>query len=111
MQDPAKNLVASIHVYLDTNASGSGDDIVSPTIGVERLTKVVNWAKSNGVKLHLSEIGANATNPAAKLAVQNLLNYIQSNNTTVIGWSWWAYGPPSWWGGYKFTLSPKIIIQ
>lgn len=107
LQDPAKNLVASIHVYLDTNASGAGDDVVSPTIGVERLTKVVNWAKSNGVKLHLSEIGANAANPAAKLAVQNLLNYIQANNTVVIGWSWWAYGPPSWWSGYKFTLAPK----
>ena len=109
--DPATNLVASIHMYLDTNGGGGGDDIASATIGVERMTAVVNWAKANNVKIHLSEIGANlqssnAAAPTAKVALQNLFSYINANSSTVIGWSWWAYGPPSWWGGYHFALSP-----
>lgn len=113
--DPAKNLVASVHLYLDQNAGGGATDIVSPTIGVERLSGVVAWAKTNGVKVHMSEIGASywvdpdkktTVNTAAAPALKNLFDYIQANNTVVIGWSWWAYGPPQWWGNNKLTLCP-----
>jgi len=105
--DPAKNLVVSVHMYLDANGSGGSTNVVSATIGVERLTAVTNWAKANGVRVHLSEIAASSANALAATAVKNLFDYIQANNTTVIGWSWWAYGPPSWWGTYQFTLCPK----
>jgi endoglucanase len=106
LKDPANNLVASIHMYLDSNGGGGTTGIVSATIGVERLTAAVNWAKANSVRLHLSEIAGSQANPLASTAIKNLFDYIQANNTTVIGWSWWAYGPPSWWGGYMFTLCP-----
>jgi endoglucanase len=106
LDDPVDNLVASVHMYLDPNGGGGTNDVVSPTIGVERLTSVVNWAKTNHVKVHLSEIGASLSNATAPLAIQNLFDYIEANNTTVIGWSWWAYGPPTWWQGYRFTLCP-----
>jgi endoglucanase len=109
LQDPSNNLVASVHMYLDANGGGGGDDIVSSTVGVERMTAVVNWAKANNVRIHLSEIGANlkSSNTASatgKAALQNLFSYINANSSTVIGWSWWVYGPP--WGGYRFALSP-----
>lgn len=106
LKDPANNLVVSVHLYLDPNGGGSTTDVASATVGVERMTSIVNWAKANGVRLHLSEIGASSTNPLAATAIKNLFDYIQANNTTVIGWSWWAYGPPSWWGGFRFTLCP-----
>lgn len=114
LKDPLNNMIASVHMYLDANSGGGSDDIVSPTIGVERLTNVVNWAKANNVKVHLSEIGANvkSTNPAAataKAALLNVFSYIEVNKTTVVGWSWWAYGPPAWWGGYRFALSPVNV--
>ena len=106
LQDPANNLVASVHMYLDANSGGGADDIVSATIGVQRLTAVVNWAKANNVRIHLSEIAANSNNSLAPTAIKNVFDYIQANSSTIIGWSWWAYGPPAWWGGYRFTLCP-----
>jgi len=105
LQDPAKNLVASVHLYLDANGGGGSPDIVSPTIGVERLSSVVNWAKANNVKVHMSEIGAMSSNAVqAQAALKNLFDYIQANNTIVIGWSWWAYGPPAWWSSNNLFL-------
>lgn len=32
---------------------------------------------------------------------------MDAQRDVVIGWSWWAYGPPAWWGGYHFTLCPS----
>ena len=31
---------------------------------------------------------------------------MDANSDVMIGWAWWAYGPPAWWGGYQFTLCP-----
>ncbi len=117
LNDPAKNLVASVHLYLDANGGGGAPDIVSPTIGVERLTNVVIWAKANNVKVHMSEIGAfywadskkTVVNTAAQVALKNLFDYIQANNTVVIGWSWWAYGPPTWWATNSLYIGPPMV--
>lgn len=110
LQDPAKNLVASVHLYLDANAGGGSPDIVSSTIGVERMTGVVNWAKANGIKVHMSEIGAMSSNASQAVpALTNLFGYIQANNTTVIGWSWWAYGPPTWWATNNLYIGPAMV--
>lgn len=117
LRDPANNLVASVHLYLDANAGGGAPDIVSPTIGVERLSGVVAWAKTNGIRVHMSEIGAmywmdtNKTilNTAAQPALKNLFDYIQANNTVVIGWSWWAYGPPVWWATNRLYIGPPMV--
>lgn len=109
LKDPANNLVASVHLYLDANAGGGAPDIVSPTIGVERLSVVVNWAKANNIKVHMSEIGAMYSNAVqAQPALQNLFDYIQANNTTVIGFSWWAYGPPTWWSTNPLYIGPPV---
>lgn len=107
LRDPANNLCCSVHMYLDPNAGGGTNDIVSATIGVERMTKLVTWARANNIRVHLSEFGASSANSLAPTAVKNLLDYINANQDIVIGWAWWAYGPPSWWGGYRFTLCPK----
>ncbi len=109
LNDSAKNLVASVHLYLDQNGGGGADDIASPTIGIDRMSGVVAWAKTNGIKVHISEIGANlaaSTAPQAQVALKNLFDYIQANSSTVIGWSWWAYGNPVWWDTNRLTLSP-----
>lgn len=104
---PLANTVAEVHMYFNSDASGGTNDIVSPTIGVERVKVAVDWARANGVKIHLSEFGATATATNAQLAVTNLLMYLDANKDVVIGWSWWAYGPPEWWSGHTFTLDPK----
>ena len=59
-----------------------------------------------GLKVHLSEFGAASTNPDAQVAVANAIAYMNANRDVMIGWAWWAYGPPLFWGDYKFTLCP-----
>jgi endoglucanase len=106
IQDPLNNTVAEVHSYFDVNAGGGANDVVSATIGVERLKVTVDWAKANGVKVFLGEFGTTPTATNAQAAVTNMLAYLDQNKDVVAGWSWWAYGPPAWWGGYQFTLDP-----
>ena len=57
MVDPDKNFALEIHQYLDADGSGSDTSVVSPTIGVDRLTAVTQWAQANGMHLFLGEFG------------------------------------------------------
>jgi endoglucanase len=107
LTDPKHNIVASVHVYADQNAGGGADDIVNVNIYPQRLATVVNWARTNGIKVHLSEYGVNAANPLAQATMINLLNYLKANADVFVGSSAWAYGPPAWWSGYRFTMCPK----
>jgi endoglucanase len=106
LDDPLDNLVVSVHTYFDADGGGGGTDIANPNILGQRLQPVVDWARLRGYKVHLSEFGAASTNPGAQAAVANAIAYINANDDVMIGWAWWAYGPPAWWGGYKFTLCP-----
>ncbi|MGW4095815.1 glycoside hydrolase family 5 protein [Mycobacterium sp. NPDC004974] len=102
----ADNVVASVHTYFDSGGDGSGDDVVNPDIIRQRLEPAVAWASASGVRLHLTEFGANQATPGAVQAVTNALEYLDAHDDVVIGWSWWTYGAPAWWAGYHFTLSP-----
>ena len=106
LQDPLNNTVVSVHTYFDADGGGGADDIADPDIIQQRLQPVVDWARAAGLKVHLSELGANAATPGAQAAVANAIAYMDANADVIIGWAWWAYGPPSWWGGYHFTLCP-----
>ncbi len=106
INDPLGNTGVSVHMYFDQNSGGGANDIVSPTIGVERVKVTVDWARANGVKVHLGEFGT-VSSPQAQVAVKNLLDYLNANQDVVIGWSWWTYGSPAWWGSYQFTLDPS----
>jgi endoglucanase len=107
LNDPLGNLVASVHTYFDTNAGGTDpNDVVGPNIIGQRLQPVVDWARPLGIKVHLSEFGASASVAGAQTAVANAIAYMNANADVIVGWSWWTYGPPSFWGTYPFTLSP-----
>jgi endoglucanase len=106
LHDPFDNMVASVHTYFDADGGGGGSDIADPNIIAQRLQPVVDWARANNKKVHLSEFGADAANPDAQAAVANAIAYMDANADVIIGWAWWAYGPPAFWGGYRFTLCP-----
>ena len=100
--DPLNNTFVQLHLYLDQNSGGGAVDVVSPTIGVERMARATSWARAKGLKLFLGEVGMTAAN--GKLAWDNLMTYCEANSDVIIGWTWWAQGPLAWWGGYQFTL-------
>ena len=107
LTDPAKNLAVQVHLYADSDGGGGTTDVVSPSVLVDRLKVTVDWARANGVQVFVAEVGLAASAPNATLAWSNFLAYCNTNAVIIQGFCWWAYGPPSWWGGYQFSLCPS----
>ena len=53
--DPGNNYAYDVHQYLDSNGSGGSTNIVSPTIGAERLAGFTQWLRNNNRKGFLGE--------------------------------------------------------
>jgi len=102
--DPGKNVLIEIHQYLDADSSGTKPDCVSATIGAERLKDVTDWARSNGFRTLLGEVGA-ASNTTCNQAVAGTLDHLKANADVWAGWVWWAAGP--WWGDYMYSIEPS----
>jgi endoglucanase len=110
--DPGNNYAYDVHQYLDSNGSGGSTNIVSPTIGAERLAGFTQWLKNNSRKGFLGEFAvANSTigSGIGDEAISNLLTHIEANADVWLGWTWWAAGP--WWGNYMFTLEPANLAS
>jgi endoglucanase len=101
--DPDMNFAYEIHQYLDADSSGDSTSVVSPEIGVDRLTEVTEWAQSIGAKLFLAEFGV-SSDSASLTANQNMLNYMAKNTNVWQGAEEWGGGP--WWGSYGFATDP-----
>jgi len=111
--DSVNNFAFDVHQYLDGDSSGGSSQIVSQTIGQERLVQFTNWLHTNNRRGFLGEFAvANSTIGASgpqigDEAIHNMLNYIEANGDVWLGWTWWAAGP--WWGNYMFTLEPTNL--
>jgi endoglucanase len=103
INDPGRNMVFEVHQYLDSDSSGTSATCVSPTIGSERLSTFTSWARSNGYRAVLGELGG-AANDTCNKAVTDMLNHLQANSDVWGGWIWWSAGP--WWGNYMYSLEP-----
>ncbi len=112
LSDPANNIVAEVHCYLDPDAGGSSIDIVSTTTARERLAVAVDEAAAHGYKVYLGEIGMYAGNPIAAAAWADFIDYADTHDATLVGYTWWAGGMPGWWddaganGGGHFSITP-----
>src|SRR3954452_2143970 len=102
--DPAHNFAFEVHQYLDSDSSGTHPGVVSPTIGVERLTAITQWAEANSHRLFLGEIGVD-TQATSLVALDNTLNFIKQHTNVWQGVTYWAGGP--WWGNYMFSIEPQ----
>jgi endoglucanase len=113
--DPADNFAFDVHQYLDSNSSGGSSQIVSQTIGQERLVNFTNWLHQHDRRGFLGEFAvADSTigNSPAQIgdeAIDNMLNYLAANDDVWLGWTWWAAGP--WFTNYFFSLEPNNLGQ
>ncbi len=110
--DPGDNFAFELHQYLDSDSSGRTTQIVSETIGQERLVDVTNWLRTNNKKAFLGEFAVgNSTIGAGSgdEAIANMLTYMQANDDVWLGWTWWGGGP--WWGDYIFAIDPTDLGQ
>lgn len=112
INDPLNNLVVEVHTYLDADQGGSTTGITSVSAARQQLQVVVNEARARGYQVYLGEIGMLATEPLAPAAWADFIDYFESNNDTLIGYTWWAGGAPGWWddiganGGGHFAITP-----
>ncbi len=100
------NTAVQVHLYADTDAGGGSTSIVSATILADRMKQVTTWARAKGVKVFVGEVGLAASNSLALSAWTNFVSFCNANSDVIIGFAFWAAGPPSWWGGYQFSLCP-----
>jgi endoglucanase len=113
--DPGNNFAFDVHQYLDSNSSGGSSQIVSETIGQERLVGFTNWLRTNNRRGFLGEFAVansqigEADTQIGDEAIHHMLNYVEDNDDVWLGWTWWAAGP--WWGNYRFTLEPTNLGQ
>jgi len=108
LTDPNDNVIYEMHQYLDSDGSGTSSTCVSSTIGSSRLQAATSWCKSNGKNCILGETAA-ASNSVCISALQDMLNYMKSNNDVWRGWLLWGGGP--WWGDYMFSVEPPSGAQ
>jgi len=113
--DPGHNIAFEVHLYFDDDNSGSTPNIVSVTIGSERIAGFTQWLRQHGYQGLLGEfavagqtIGATSSQIGDE-ALDDLLGAIENDADAWLGWTWWAGGP--WLGEYMFTLEPQNLGQ
>lgn len=104
VKDPAHHFVFDVHQYLDEDSSGTKPDVVSATIGSERLAQFTLWCRQHHQRGFLGEFAAGDT-PTGRRAVEDMLTFMEKNRDVWAGYTWWAAG--AWWGDYMFSVEPK----
>lgn len=111
--DPANNIVAEVHTYLDSSEGGLADDITSVTAARDHVSVALNEAMANGYKIYLGEIGIYAGSAGAGFTANDVwadfVSYFNANQGPIMGLSWWAGGMPDWWNDLHaphFAISP-----
>jgi endoglucanase len=104
IRDPANNYVFDVHQYLDKDGSGSHPEVVSPTIGSERLRDFTAWCREHKQRAFLGEFAVPAGDIGEK-ATADLLQAMERDRDVWLGFTWWAAGAR--WGDYMFSLEPK----
>jgi endoglucanase len=104
--DPLNNYAFDVHQYLDSDSSGTSATAVSTEVGVQRLTKITEWARANDKDLFLGEFGA-ANNSTALTALDKMVKYMDDNADVWIGATYWAGG--AWWGDYMYSIEPTDL--
>lgn len=108
--DPLDNCVAEVHVYVDSDASGTGTDVVSPTISRQRLAPAFTEAAAQGYRMFVGEIGVWAGSTDGAAAWADFADYTTNPQPAAFaGSTWFAGGWPEWWSDEKpphFSVSP-----
>ncbi|HET7842875.1 MAG TPA: cellulase family glycosylhydrolase [Xanthomonadales bacterium] len=112
LADPANNIVAEVHTYLDPDEGGSSSQITAIDAARQHLVVVVNEARLRGYRVWLGEIGLYAGEAIGPAAWNDFAAYFASE-PVLVGWTWWAGGDPNgWWpdvaanGGGHYAITP-----
>jgi endoglucanase len=103
VNDPDHHVAFEVHQYFDDGSTGTTTQVVSDTIGAERLSAITTWAEQTHSKLFLGEFGA-GSDAKSMAALDNTLSYMGQHQDAWLGATYWAGG--AWWGDYAFSVEP-----
>jgi endoglucanase len=108
IQDPARNIIYSAHVYADWNSTGSytksfADDGATNETLIDRFNVFHRWLQRNGLRGHIGECGIPPD--AGWLACLDAFLAYLSQQTNIAQMHYWAGGPA--WGDYPLSIEPK----
>jgi endoglucanase len=100
----APPFAVEVHQYLDQDGSGTSPEAISRCIGSTRLQNFTKWLRRNRLVGFLGEF---ASGPDARslAALDDMLDYIETNADVWLGWTYWSAGP--WWSDYFFSIEPE----
>ena len=105
VKDPLDYWVVEVHMYLDSDSSGTKKSVVSPTIGAERLKQFVKWCRQHKMRAVLGEFGVPVV-PEGEETLHNTLKSMEADSDVWLGWTWWAAGA-RWNKQYMFDIEPR----
>ena len=108
--DPGDNFAFEVHLYYDHDNSGTSSEVVSRTIGRERLEGVAAWCRRHGYTAYVGEIGVSEHDDGLA-ALGDTLEYLHREGADVYRGCWyWAAGP--WWPrGHLFIVQPDDVAD
>jgi endoglucanase len=98
--DSANNYAFDMHAYQDNPTSASSYATL--------VTPVTNWARTNGKRLFLSELGSVKTAANGAVGIGGLLAYLNANNDVWLGWTTWNLSPYDLWTTNYTTDGPAL---
>ena len=129
-----KNLIYEVHMYLDALSNGAAFDYdieraknfragigsgpITASTGLERIKMATNWAKANGVKLALTEVGMPIDDPRWAVMFKSTIEHAVSNGCEIYSWMGGNHWPihnyainhvPGW--HQNKTLEPLVSSQ
>lgn len=107
LMDPQKNIAVTVHCY-DGITNLDGVKSTKPrTVLRDKCSALVNWARTNGVKVNIGEIALDAgSNDRASFCSDSATaqaqwtdwnKYCLENDDVLVGWNWWGNSAPDWW--------------
>lgn len=97
-KDPINNYMIIIHVYPDTGSAGQNGNDVRATY-LSDLTSLTTWARTNGKKLLITEIGVGRST-AQQTALAAMLDHVTTNTDV---WKGWVYFSGGGWWNYTYS--------
>ena len=103
IRDPGRRFLIEVHAYFDKDGSGKTPDIVSPTIGSERLRGFTEWCRRHKMRAFLGEFAVAPTELGHQV-IDDIMHFMLTNRDVWVGFAWWAGG--AWWGDHFFSIEP-----
>jgi uncharacterized protein (TIGR03437 family) len=111
IRDPANNFAYEAHQYFDRDESGTyaasydselARDPNLANVGRTRVSRFIDWCRSNNVRGIVDEYGIPGNDPRWATVLENFLAALDAAG---MDGAYWAAG--EWWGSYPLSVQPE----